>query len=77
MLKEIQMTAREFMSDVDGGLSSKRLIASIAFLLCAIGFVANMFWGKIVLEFMYESMMYIVIAGIGGAALEKFTPRGK
>lgn len=77
MIKEMGMTLREFLSDVDGGLSSKRLIATIAFLLCAMGFIANMFWGRTVSEFMYDAMMYIVMAGIGGAALEKFTPRGK
>lgn len=71
------MTLREFLSDVDGGLSSKRLIATVAFLLCALGFVGNMFWGLNVAQFMYESMMYIVMAGVGGAALEKFSSRNK
>jgi multisubunit Na+/H+ antiporter MnhF subunit len=64
------------LSDSDNGsVSSKRVIAISAFLLCAMGYICNMFWGYNVVQFMYDSMMYIVIAGIGGAALEKFTPK--
>ena len=59
----------------DGSISSKRVIAISAFIMCSLGFVGNMFWGLTVQQFMYDSMMYIVIAGIGGAALEKFTQK--
>jgi len=59
----------------DGSISSKRAIAFLAFIMCSMGFVGNMFWGLTVQQFMFDSMMYIVIAGIGGAALEKFTKK--
>lgn len=59
----------------DGSISSKRAIGFLAFLMCSAGFIGNMFWGLTVQQFMYDSMMYIVIAGIGGAALEKFTKK--
>lgn len=59
----------------DGSISSKRLIAIAAFIMCSLGFVGNMFWGLTVQQFMFDSMMYIVIAGIGGAALEKFSKK--
>ena len=59
----------------DGSVSSKRVIAFLAFLLCAGGFIANMFWGFKIDNFIYDSMMYIVISGMGFTGLEKFAPK--
>jgi hypothetical protein len=59
----------------DGSVSSKRVITFLAFILCAIGFVANMFWGFKIDEFIYNSMMYIVVGGLGFTGLEKFAPK--
>lgn len=58
---------------IDGSISSKRVIAFAAFLLCAIAFVANLFWKYEVSQFMYESMMYIVLGGLATTASEKFS----
>lgn len=60
---------------VDGSVSSKRVVTFLAFLLCAVGFVANMFWGFKIDEFIYNSMMYIVVGGLGFTGLEKFAPK--
>jgi hypothetical protein len=60
---------------VNGSVSSKRVISFLAFLLCAVGFVANMFWGFKIDEFIYNSMMYIVVGGLGFTGLEKFAPK--
>lgn len=57
----------------DGSLSSRRVIAFSAFLLCAIAFLANLFFGYKIDEFMYNSMMYITIAGLTATASEKFS----
>ena len=46
----------------NGDISSKRVVTLLAFLLVAIGFVSNLFWGFVIEEFIYTSMMYIVIA---------------
>lgn len=62
---------------VDGSLSSKRIVTILAFAMCAAGFVGNMFWGLTVQQFMYDSMMYIVIAGMGIVGAEKFAPKAK
>jgi hypothetical protein len=40
-----------------------------------IGFVANMFFGFKIDQFIYESIMYIVIAGLGFTVPEKFAPK--
>ena len=60
---------------VDGSVSSKRVVTFIAFLLCATGFLANLFWGSKIDSNIFNSMMYIVIAGLGFTGLEKFAPK--
>jgi hypothetical protein len=62
---------------VDGSVSSKRVVTVLAFILCAVGFIANLFWRFQVDEFIYNSMMYIVIGGLGFTGLEKFAPKSK
>jgi len=61
----------------NGDISSKRVVTLLAFLLVAIGFVSNLFWGFVIEEFIYTSMMYIVIAGLGIVGAEKFAPKFK
>jgi len=55
--------------------SSKRVITFLAFLLCATGFIAEMFFEKKVNPTTFEYMMYIVIGGLGFTASEKFTKK--
>ena len=57
--------------------SSKRVVTFLAFLLCATAFLANVFMGKNVAQGLYDGMMYIVIAGLGFTASEKFSPINK
>lgn len=57
----------------DGSWSSKRLVTFLAFILCSIAFMANTFWGKTVSNELFDSMMYIVVAGLGFTASEKFS----
>lgn len=59
----------------DGSLSSKRVVTVAAFVLCAIAFLANLFGGYKIDEFIYNSMMYIVVAGLTATASEKFSSR--
>ena len=62
----------------DGGkISSKRLITLLSFLLIALGFLGNLFWDFTIEEFIYSSVMYIVIAGLGIVGAEKFAPKKK
>ena len=53
-------------------VSSKRTVTILAFLLCSGGFIASI-CGYSVDSKLFESMMYIVIAGLGFTASEKFT----
>jgi len=54
-------------------ISSKRVITFLAFLMCASAFIA-MIAGHIIDTKLFDSMMYIVIAGLGFTASEKFAP---
>jgi hypothetical protein len=55
----------------NGTISSKRLITLLAFIVCAFGFIA-MVCGRPIDIKIFDSMMYIVIAGLGFTASEKF-----
>ncbi len=59
------------------GLSSKRLITLAAFLLLAVGFLSNLFFGLTVEEFMYNTISYVVFAGLGFTASEMFAGKDK
>ena len=56
----------------DGSWSSKRVVTFTALILCSISFMANTFLGKAVSPELFDSMMYIVVAGLGFTASEKF-----
>lgn len=45
----------------------------LAFIMCCIGFIADMYGYQVRPE-LFDAMMYIVIAGLGFTASEKFTP---
>ena len=59
---------------IDGTISSKRAVTLLAFLMCSGGFVASI-CGYTVDFKLFDSMMYIVIAGLGFTASEKFTKK--
>ncbi len=57
--------------------SSKRVITFLAFLLLAAGYIAEMFFEKKVNPHTFDTIMYIVIGGLGFTASEKFTNKEK
>ena len=59
----------------NGKISSKRVITFAAFAVMGLGFVANLFFGYKVEESYFTSMEYIVIAGLGFTASEKFASK--
>lgn len=56
-----------------GEISSKRFITFLAFGLMSIAFLANLFFAYTIEQFMFESMSFIVIAGLGFTASEFFS----
>jgi hypothetical protein len=61
----------------DKSLSSKRVVTFLAFILCGIAFIANLFWGYEVEPNMFESMIYLTMAGLCFTASEKFASINK
>lgn len=60
----------------DGSVSSKRVMTLLAFIMCSIAFMVDLFTEYDVKPALFDSMMYIVIAGLGVTASEKFAPKG-
>lgn len=58
----------------NGSISSKRVVTVLAFVMCCWGFVADAM-GYDINPDIYSSMMYIVVAGLGFTASEKFTKK--
>lgn len=56
-------------------VSSKRVITLLAFLLCGAAFLVDLFTEYTVTPQLFDSMMYIVIAGLGFTASERFAPK--
>ena len=58
----------------NGNISSKRTITFLAFILCAWGFVASVVGYHVDVK-LFDSLMYIVVAGLGFTASEKFAKK--
>lgn len=73
---DILGSIKSMLSDgVNGSVSSKRVITFLATTLVALAFVLNLFWDLTVEQFMYDSMMMIVVAGLGTTVAEKFAKK--
>ena len=59
----------------DNSVSSKRVITFLAFVLCATAFISNLFWKFQITQFIYDSMIYLAMAGLGVTAAEKFASK--
>jgi len=58
----------------NGTVSSKRVITILSFLICAFALVADVFGYKVTPS-LFDSMIYLVIAGLGFTASEKFAKK--
>lgn len=67
---------KEIFTGVNGVLSSKRVVTMICVVLMILAFLLDLFIDLSVPQFMYEAIMYIVIAGVGFTGAEQFA-KGK
>jgi hypothetical protein len=63
------------LSDGNHEISSKRVVTLLAFILCSIAFVVDLLTDYEAKPELFNSMMYIVIAGLGFTASERFAKK--
>jgi hypothetical protein len=61
----------------DKSWSSKRVVTLLAFILVSIAFIADQFTIYKANETLFDSVIYLVIAGLGFTASEKFARKDK
>ena len=65
---------KSMLLGLDGQVSSKRAITSIAFLCVVIAFLVNVFMSIHLEAHIFDGMLYLVMAGMG-SSFEKFSPK--
>jgi hypothetical protein len=59
----------------DGSWSSKRVITLLAFVIVSVSYLADQFTIYKASETLFDSIIYLVIAGLGFTASEKFAKK--
>lgn len=77
MLRSLGTYISTVLKDVDNEYSSKRLVVLIAMASLTTAFFSNLFFDHTIEQFIFDGMMYIVIAGLGIVGAEKFSPQTK
>ena len=77
LIAKLKSFFKSMLSDShdDNAVSSKRFIAFLAFICCMIAFFIDLFTNYQITPTLFDSMMWIVIAGFGFSGLEKFAPK--
>ena len=65
---------KEMLSD-GNTLSSKRVIAFLTFLIIAVSYFVDQFTQYKITKDLFDSLMWIVIGGMGITGVEKFAPK--
>jgi hypothetical protein len=73
----INFLSKTLSGEGESNPSSKRLITFLAFLLLAIGFIAELFFERKLNPQSFDAIMYIVLGGLGFTASEKFVSKEK
>ena len=61
----------------DGSWSSKRVITLLAFVIVSVSYLCDQFTIYKANETLFDSIIYLVIAGLGFTASEKFAKKDK
>lgn len=77
MLEQLKAGLSSMISDVDGSVSSKRIVTFLCVVAMLVTWGANLFAGLQITEFIFEGLMYIVVIGLGVATAEKFSRKGQ
>ena len=63
------------MLSSEGKVSSKRFVTFVCLLFMLIGYTANLFWNFTIDNNLFQSLQWIVMAGLGFTAAENFSPK--
>lgn len=71
---KMRLILREILSD-NNILSSKRVVAFLAFVAMIVSYFVDQFTNHSIKPELFESLMWIVIAGLGITGVEKFAKK--
>lgn len=77
MLRSLIKFLSDVLKDVDSAYSSKRLVVLLATTSLITAFFSNLFFNYTIDQFIFDGMMYIVLAGLGIVGAEKFSNTAK
>jgi hypothetical protein len=73
MLNNTLIFLKDMISDVDGHVSSKRMVVFLCVIALLISWAYNLWCGVKVEQFIFDGLLYIVAVGLGVTVAEKFT----
>jgi hypothetical protein len=75
-MNSILSQLKGLIAEGDGKLSNKRVITMLCTLMLTVAFGANVFMAKHIDDNLLNSIMFIIIGGMGITGMEKFAPKG-
>ena len=70
---KLKKNAGHMVCDVDGNVSSKRIITFIVLTAVMTSWVSDLFFNMETKEFIFEGLMIIILTGFGASTAEKFS----
>ena len=74
IIKKLMNFFKNMLSS-EGKVSSKRFVTFVCLLFMLIGHTSNLFWDFTIDTNLFESLQWIVMAGLGFTAAENFSPK--
>jgi hypothetical protein len=71
----VKKIVREILSDADGSLSSKRVIAALSFLIMVVAFVADLIWQMTITDYIFNGFLALTLGALGITGVESFANR--
>ena len=71
----IMAQLKGLIAEGDGKLSNKRVITMLCTVMLTVAFGANVFMEKHIDDNLLNSIMFIIIGGMGITGMEKFAPK--
>ena len=69
---KIKQFLLEMIQDIDGCVSSKRIMTFVCCILVVVAFVVDLFTDLAVSDYVFNGVSWIVIAGLGFIGAERF-----